>query len=199
MEEELMFRIIFVIAFAIFASIRIYFRSQTIGRESEREETLFDRPTIFLSVVIISFFGIMFLYILLPDWIFWAHLDIHVFIRWLGVVLGFVGIILLFWIHRTLGKQYSAKLEIQKGHELITTGPYKRIRHPMYTVFMTFTIGASLMTANGLMIILSVLLAIPFHWITRKEEKMLTEQFGEDYQKYMDRTGRFLPRVRRKD
>lgn len=199
MDEELMFRILFTVAFSIFAGIRIYFRSQTLGRESEKEKPLFDRPTVFLSGVIIAFFVTMFFYILLPDWIFWAHFNIHVFIRWLGVVLGCVGILMLFWVHSTLGKQYSAKLEIQKEHELITTGPYKSIRHPMYTVFMTFTIGASLMTANGLMIILSVLLAIPFHWISRKEEEMLSEQFGEAYQKYMNRTGRFLPPLRRKD
>lgn len=194
-----MFRIIFVVTYAIFGSVRIYFRSQTFGRESEKEESLMDKPTIFLSAVILAYFASMFVYILLPDWIFWAHLDLHVIIRWLGVVLGALVIGLLFWIHRTLGRQYSAKLEIQKEHALIEAGPYRRVRHPMYTVFISFSLAAAIIASNLLLLVFAILIAIPFHWISRNEERMLTDQFGEEYQNYMKRTGRFLPRIRRKD
>jgi protein-S-isoprenylcysteine O-methyltransferase Ste14 len=158
-----------------------------------------DKPTIFLSAVILAYFASMFVYILLPDWIFWAHLDLHVIIRWVGVVLGALVIGLLFWIHRTLGRQYSAKLEIQKEHALIEAGPYRRVRHPMYTVFISFSLAAAIIASNLLLLVFAILIAIPFHWISRNEERMLTDQFGEEYQNYMKRTGRFLPRIRRKD
>ena len=199
MEEELMFRIIFVVAYSLFAIVRIYYRSQTIGRESEKEESLRDPQTIFLSIVILAYFAAMFIYILVPDWIFWAHLDLHVAIRWLGVVLAAVGIGLLVWIHHTLGRQYAAKLEIQKEHALIEEGPYKKVRHPMYTVFILFSLAVAFISSNLLILIFAVLIAVPFHWITQKEERMLTDQFGEEYQSYMKRTGRFLPPIRRKD
>ncbi|MFX1579765.1 MAG: methyltransferase [Promethearchaeota archaeon] len=199
MEEELMFRIIFVVTFSIFAVVRIYFRSKTIGRESEKEESLLDKPEGFLSVVIIAFFIMIFLYLVFPNLVFWAHLDFPIFIRWSGLILDIISILLLIWIHQTLGKQYSAKLEIQMEHVLIETGPYKKIRHPMYTVFMSFTLGLAILSSNAIMFILAILIAIPFHWITKKEERMLTEQFGEEYKSYMKRTGRFIPSFQRKD
>ena len=199
MEEELMFRIIFVLTYAIFGSIRIYYRKQTLGRESEKEESLRDPQTIFLSIVILAYFATMFIYILLPDWIFWAHLDLHILIRWFGVALGVLSIGLLTWIHQTLGRQYAAKLEIQKEHALIEAGPYKKVRHPMYTVFISFSLAVALISSNLLILIFAILIAIPFHWIAQKEERMLTDQFGEDYLSYIDRTGRFLPPIRRED
>jgi protein-S-isoprenylcysteine O-methyltransferase Ste14 len=199
LEEELMFRIIFVVTFAIFGSVRIYYRSQTLGRESEREESLMDKPTIFLSIVILAYFAAMFIYILFPDWIFWAHIDLHIIIRWTGLALAAVGIGLLTWIHHTLGRQYAAKLEIQKDHALIEAGPYNKVRHPMYTVFILFSLAVALIASNLLILIFAILIAIPFHWISRNEERMLTDQFGEEYQNYMQRTGRFLPPIRRKD
>lgn len=199
MEEELMFRIIFVLTYSIFGSIRIYYRSQTIGRESEKEESLMDKPTIFLSVVILAYFASMFIYILIPNWIFWAHLDLHIVIRWAGLALAALGIGLLAWIHHTLGRQYAAKLEIQKEHALIKAGPYNKVRHPMYTVFILFSLAVALISSNLLMIVFAILIAIPFQWITQKEERMLTDQFGEEYQSYMKRTGRFLPLIRRKE
>ncbi len=198
MEEELMFRIIFVLTYAIFGSIRIYYRKQTLGRESEKEESLRDPQTIFLSIVILAYFTTMFIYILLPDWIFWAHLELHIIIRWFGVALGVLSIGLLTWIHQTLGRQYAAKLEIQKEHALIEAGPYNKVRHPMYTVFISFSLAVAFISSNLLILIFAILIAIPFHWITQKEERMLTDQFGEDYLSYMDRTGRFLPPFRRK-
>ncbi|MFX1606340.1 MAG: isoprenylcysteine carboxylmethyltransferase family protein [Promethearchaeota archaeon] len=199
MEEELMFRIIFVVTYVIFGSVRIFYRSQAIGKEREREESLRDAPTTFLSIVIIVYFAAMFIYILVPTWIFWAHVDLHILLRWFGVILGGANIVFLVWIHHTLGGQYDAKLSIRKEHELIEAGPYKRIRHPMYTVFILFSLAVALISANLLLISFAFLIGIPFHWITQKEERMLTEQFGEKYQEYMKRTGKFLPPIRRKD
>ena len=199
MEEELMFRIVFVLTYSVFASVRIYYRSQNIGRESERQETSVDAPAILLTIAILGFFAIMFLYILLPGWIFWAHIEMHIVIRWLGFILAAISIGFLYWIHRTLGYQYSAKLEIQTEHKLIEAGPYSRVRHPMYTVFISFSIAVAIIASNALMIIFTIMIAIPFHWISRREESMLIEEFGEEYQNYMKRTGRFLPPIRRKD
>jgi protein-S-isoprenylcysteine O-methyltransferase Ste14 len=68
----------------------------------------------------------------------------------------------------------------------------------MYTVFILFSIAVAIIASNALLLIFAILIAVPFHWITRNEERMLTEQFGDDYQNYMKRTGRFLPPFRRK-
>ena len=199
MEEELMFRIIFILTYSVFGAVRVFYRSQNPGRESEKDESLKDAPTVLLSVAILGYFVCMFVYILLPQWIIWAHLNLPIFVRWSGVVLSAIGIGLLIWIHHTLGKQYSPKLAIQKEHKLISSGPYNRVRHPMYTVFILFSIAVALIASNLLLLIFAILIAVPFHWISKKEERLLIDQFGEEYLNYMKRTGRFLPPIRRKD
>ena len=199
MEEELMFRIIFILTYSIFGAVRVFYRSQNLGRESEKDESLKDAPTIVLSVAILGYFVCIFFYILLPQWIIWAHLNLHILVRWSGVVLSAIGIGLLIWIHHTLGKQYSPKLAIQKEHKLISSGPYNRVRHPMYTVFILFSIAVALIASNLLMLIFAILIAVPFHWISKKEERLLIDQFGEEYLNYMKQTGRFFPPIRRKD
>ena len=199
MEEELMFRIIFILTYSVFGAVRVFYRSQNLGRESEKDESLKDAPTIVLSVAILGYFVCIFFYILLPQWIIWAHLNLHILVRWSGVVLSAIGIGLLIWIHHTLGKQYSPKLAIQKEHKLISSGPYNRVRHPMYTVFILFSIAVALIASNLLMLIFAIFIAIPFHWISQKEERLLIDQFGEKYMNYMKQTGRFFPPIRRKD
>ena len=199
MEEELAFRIIFILTYSVFGAVRVFYRSQNPGRESEKDESLKDAPTIVLSVAILGYFVCMFFYILLPQWIIWAHLNLHILVRWSGVVLSAIGIGLLIWIHHTLGKQYSPKLAIQKEHKLISSGPYNRVRHPMYTVFILFSIAVALIASNLLLLIFAILIAVPFHWISKKEERLLIDQFGEEYLNYMKQTGRFFPPIRRKD
>lgn len=199
MEEELMFRLLFVGLYGVFAIIRIYFRSQTRGRESKEEKTMLDKPTIFLSVGILGFIAATIIYLLVPDWIFWAHFDYPVEIRWVGLVLGSIGIALLGVTHLTLGRQYSAKLEIQQEHQLIQTGIYSRVRHPMYTVFISFSLAVGLVSSNWFLIISSILIGLGLYWISLFEEKMLIEEFGNDYVEYQNRTGRFFPQIRGKD
>lgn len=199
MEEELLFRIMFIGLYGVFAAIRIYFRSQTRGRESKDEKTMMDKPTIFLSLVILGFLAATIVYFLVPEWILWTHFDYPVEIRWAGVGLGIVSIVLLIGTHLTLGKQYSAKLEIQQEHKLIQTGLYSKVRHPMYTVFISFSLAVALVSSNWLIIIFAILIPVGLYWITHSEERMLTEEFGDEYTEYKKRTGRFLPQVRRKD
>ncbi|MFW9800575.1 MAG: methyltransferase [Candidatus Thorarchaeota archaeon] len=194
MDDELMFKIIFIAVYAVFAGVRVYYRSQTLGRTSEKEYSLRTKATVALSVAILGYFASVGLYIVAPQWIQMFHLPLPLWIRWLGVGLAVVGTVLVVWIHRTLGRQYSAKWEIQEQHELITVGPYSRVRHPMYTTFILFSSSVSLITANLLLILFAISVAIPFYWIARKEEEILIDQFGNEYIQYMKHTGRFLPR-----
>jgi protein-S-isoprenylcysteine O-methyltransferase Ste14 len=196
MEEGLLFRLLFICLYSVFAGIRIYFRTRNIGRESKDEESSLNRAGIFLSIAILFFFAFTFLYLLVPDWILFAHFDYPVEVRWIGVVSGIATIVLLYWTHTTLGKQYSAKLEIQQEHELIQTGVYATVRHPMYTVFISFSLAVAIVSSNWLMIISAMLIGVGLYWITLTEEQMLTREFGEEYSAYQSRTGRFLPRFR---
>ncbi|UCG00917.1 MAG: isoprenylcysteine carboxylmethyltransferase family protein [Candidatus Heimdallarchaeota archaeon] len=195
MDEELVFRILFISIYAVFAGVRIYYRSQNIGRTSEKEYTQKTKAITVLIVAILGYFLTVGLWIVFPPIVLIFQIPLPSVIRWFGGGIALIATALTVWIHRILGKQYSAKLEIQKGHELITVGPYSKIRHPMYSSLNLFSLSVSLISANLLLILFAISVAIPFHWITRAEEELLIEQFGEEYLEYMQTTGRFFPRL----
>ena len=149
------------------------------------------------------FVGVVGLCMMLPALIFiFSHtLDFASFtlsdhIRLSGCILMMLNILFFFWIHYTLGRNWSPILEIFKDQSLITTGPYKFIRHPMYTSIFIHVFALLPVTANwavGLVAILSFSIIYPFR--VKSEEQMMIEQFGDRYKEYMKQTGRLLPRL----
>ena len=130
---------------------------------------------------------------------FWMQLILPSFVRWLGILVDVIVILTMVWVGIHLGKQVSGTLEIKKGHELVTSGPYKYIRHPMYLVYLVFNLGLLIVCLNLIaivIIIIGILVLIPR---MRSEEQMMIEQFGEPYREYMKRTGRLFPKIKREE
>jgi protein-S-isoprenylcysteine O-methyltransferase Ste14 len=119
----------------------------------------------------------------LPDWL-----------RWAGVAVGCVTLCLLYWTLRTLGKNLTDTVVTRQQHTLVTTGPYRWVRHPFYVCAALFTLAVFLVSANAFFLITGGLLLLLLAVRSRVEEANLLNRFGDDYRKYMDRTGRFLPR-----
>ena len=117
-------------------------------------------------------------------------------VRWIGIT-GFGFGLILFWrVHRTLGKNWSPILEIRRNHELITDGPYKYVRHPMYTQIWIWVICQWLILSNWIVGIVGVLAWTTLYAIRiPEEEKMMVEEFGQKYEDYMKRTRRIVPGV----
>jgi len=199
MADEAFYRIVFIALYALFFSVRGYYRFVKPKRDKPevvQERKQFEKAEIAMSVVILGYFGSIILYLLNLPWFAWTQIPAYPeFLRWFGVLLTLSSVPLLWWIHRTLDRQYSACLEIKESHALITEGPYSRVRHPMYTVLSMFSIGVSLVTANFLTIGFGLLVILLFPFVARKEEQMLIDTFGEEYVEYIKRTGRFFPRI----
>jgi protein-S-isoprenylcysteine O-methyltransferase Ste14 len=193
MNEELLFRYLFVAIYAAFFIVRIHYRLQSIRREPEQRYQA--EATKILYIAIPGYFISIVLYMLAVPWASWSQIGMPSWLRWLGVIGAISSVPLLAWTHRTLGWQYSAELAIQKKHALVTTGPYARTRHPMYLTFIMFSFSTAMTTSNLLVLLFAALVIVPFPWIARKEEEMLLETFGEEYREYMRRTGRFFPRI----
>jgi len=200
--EELVFILVFLLMYAVFGFARIYYRRK--AAKAKREQS--DQPPktkpirswahTTISISILGMLIAYLLYLFVTPWFPWFPLPLPSFLRWFGVIPCAVAIPLLIWTHRTLGRCYSPELEIQDQHQLINTGPYACIRHPMYTVFILFILGTVLLTANLFITIFGLLVCLLLYPISKQEEQMLLTEFGDQYRDYMNRTGRFLPRIR---
>ena len=154
--------------------------------------------TVLLIIHIAYSFVAATIYLLFSPWISWSQLPFPDWSRWFGVGLGVGSLPFLIWVHRTLGKHWSRSLELQQDHELVTRGPYRWIRHPMYTIHTVHSIALVVVSANLFILIFFPFTILLFFTRIPKEEAMLLEQFGEKYRAYMKRTGRLLPRFQRR-
>jgi len=97
--------------------------------------------------------------------------------------------------HRDLGENWSMILAIKKGHSLVKTGIYKKIRHPMCTHFWIWVIAQGIVLANGLVLAFGIAAWGLLYFIrVLKEEEMLIAEFGDGYREYMENTGRVIPK-----
>jgi protein-S-isoprenylcysteine O-methyltransferase len=111
-----------------------------------------------------------------------------------GVALSVLGVALALWSIVTLGRHYDLVLEVHADHQLVRSGPFKWVRHPVYTGLAAHFIGACLATGNVLLIAGTLLVTLPaFYARARAEEKLLRERFGADYDRYADEVPMLLP------
>lgn len=129
------------------------------------------------------------------DWLDFANYSLPAWAGWLGVVL-IAGAVLVFWrAHADLGLNWSPTLEIRERHELVTRGIYSQIRHPMYASQWLWVLAQPLLLQNWIAGFLNLLVFIPFYLLrVRAEERLMLEQFGDQYRSYMQRVGAVLPK-----
>jgi protein-S-isoprenylcysteine O-methyltransferase Ste14 len=113
-----------------------------------------------------------------------------------GLILTALGIGLAAWARYTLGRNWSAAVALKQSHELVSTGPYARIRHPIYSGVLLGLVGTALAIGEWRALLAVVVLAASWLVKARKEEALLAEEFGEAFAVHRSRTGMFLPRLR---
>jgi protein-S-isoprenylcysteine O-methyltransferase Ste14 len=136
-------------------------------------------------------------YLVNPRWMRWSSLDLPAPLRWSGAGLGAVSLALTLWIFRTIGKNITSTVETREEHELVTGGPYRWVRHPLYTVGTSFFVSLGIVAANWFMGLASLSVLVMLLIRLPKEEEKLIERFGDEYRAYIERTGRLLPRIKR--
>ncbi len=111
--------------------------------------------------------------------------------------LVFLASLWLFWrTHRDLGRQWSVTLEIKDAHQLVTSGVYRQVRHPMYSAFFLWALAQALLLPNLLAGFSGLVgFGILFAFRVGREEAMMREAFGPQYDAYMARTKRILPGI----
>ena len=197
MQTEILFRILLPVLVIGFALHRGYY----VKTHSKPEDTTLKKREEGMASKIAGLLGMvgflsMLIYVIQPDWLSFAHLPLPLWVRWAGVGIAVTGFSLLQWAQVTLGRSWSDTPRMMKEQALITSGPYRSIRHPIYTSFLLI-LGATLFISSNWLIglcwlgmtVLEVLSRIQF------EESLMIEYFGDGYREYMKRTGRLLPKL----
>ena len=135
-----------------------------------------------------------FIYLINPAWMAWSKIGLPESIRWLGVGLGALCTLGIYWLFSSIGSGITATSATRQQHTLVTSGPYRWVRHPLYTFGSSMFIAFGMMADNWFIALLGVLAFIAMAIRTPKEEANLVEKFGDEYRAYMKRTGRFLPK-----
>ncbi len=114
---------------------------------------------------------------------------------WAGASLTLAGLFFAVWARRHLGTNWSRSVTLKKGHELITSGPYRMVRHPIYTGLLAGFLGMAVAIGQvrGVLAFLLVLAALWMKW--RLEEQWMREEFGQTYADYARRVPAVAPRL----
>jgi len=137
------------------------------------------------------------LYVVKPALLAWARVGLPRPLRWAGAGVAFACLPLLHWVFGSLGTNVTRTVRTREEHTLVTHGPYRFVRHPLYTLAAVAFGALSVASGSWLIAALAFIAFALLRVRTRKEEAALTERFGGEYRAYARRTGRFLPTLGR--
>ena len=190
----MIWRVLFLGVLVAFVAIRARWRR--VWAHIPREGVASTRERLLTSGILFSQLIPAVIWISSEEALAFADVPLPEPLRGAGLLLCGASLVLLWRVHAALGAEFSPRLELREEHTLIERGPYRTVRHPMYTSGFLLIFGYGLLTANGVVLglplaalLLLVVLRIP------DEEAMLTERFGDAYRAYCARTGRFFPKL----
>ncbi len=147
--NQLGFRVILSTLYMLVMLVRLFYMrrgsesDQRISRTREERLTL---PLLKSFSVLGTIAGVV--YVFAPQRTRWAMLPLPTWSRWVGVGPGIVSLPLFAWTHHALGRNWALALVTKEGHALVTNGPYRWVRHPMYTAIFLQSIASFLLSAN---------------------------------------------------
>jgi protein-S-isoprenylcysteine O-methyltransferase Ste14 len=179
-------------------TISVYFRRKADREAGGRVSIKDESKPIFLALrlggLLLWFSPLV--YAIVPAWLTWSKMGLPDWLRWIGVGIGFASLGLIYWMFKSIGSGITPTVATRKEHRLSTSGPYRWIRHPLYTFGTLAFLSLGLIADSWFMILLSILGFTLLSLRTPSEEAHLVEKFGDEYREYMNRTGRYLPRLK---
>jgi protein-S-isoprenylcysteine O-methyltransferase Ste14 len=154
-------------------------------------------PVLILRMVLaLPLAASLLLNIFLPEVLFWAKISLPLWLQIVGATIALCCVLFLWWVFRAIGDNISETILIKDSHELVTTGPYRWVQHPLYSGALLLIFSFSLVFEDWFILLYSVagLLVFRFLVIPAEEEELLTA-FGEEYKQYQGRTGKMFPKL----
>jgi protein-S-isoprenylcysteine O-methyltransferase Ste14 len=138
---------------------------------------------------------ILLIELIFPRFISFANWSFSMVLITVGYIVAYLGLMFYLWCQVSMGKDWSEEPTVWEDQNLVTRGPFKFIRHPMYLSFILIGIGVALATHNWLIVVFGLL-----HYslvISRApyEEELMRKKFGQQYEEYIRKTGMFLPKI----
>jgi protein-S-isoprenylcysteine O-methyltransferase Ste14 len=197
MDYDQPFRIALIIGALIVFPIMAYHRLRSQATREKLDRRQEGRFIVFTlrPLGVAAMLGLL-AFMMNPVWMAWSSVRLPVWLRWAGVGVGVVAGGLLIWTVRTLGPNLTDTVVTRKEHTLVTTGPYRWVRHPFYDAAGLAILANSLVAANWFLFLTGGLAFILMIVRTGIEERHLLARFGDSYRAYAEQTGRFLLRVR---
>jgi len=201
MGTDFWLRVVALVLGIVYMGVRFYYRSK--AKKADERGTIgsggISESKLRLGLMAVGGLGLNLLtvlWLIRPAWVAWSHLPLPIWLRWLGMVLGWAGVVLTFFVHRQLGNSFVPTLETKDEHALVTDGVYRWVRHPLYSTYFVHILASFLFVSNWLVGLCGLLYALVVIERVGHEEEMMVEQFGDAYRAYMARTGKFFPRVK---
>jgi protein-S-isoprenylcysteine O-methyltransferase Ste14 len=195
MANDQLFHWFFVANFVGMLSLSGYFRfrarqsREVIPRAREGKLALLTH-LLFATPLYLPMFG----YMLKPEWMAWSVLSLPTGLRWLGAAVGLATLPLLYWVFSSIGSNISETTLTKEKHILVSHGPYRWVRHPLYTAATIGLVSMSVLAANWFMMAMACVAFVGIAvLVIPREEAELIRKFGTEYQEYMECTGRFAP------
>lgn len=166
-------------------------RKNTVKLKTEVIFALYLKDYLVMPIIIILLFYYTFLAtnyeILKLNFPFW--------IKSIGLLISLASLALKFWAYKTLGKNWSEKIAIYETHQLVTTGPYRIIRHPVYSAYLLVFLGGFLVNGNIIIILLGIIYFLINIFRCNQEEKELYFTFQESFLEYKKQVSKFFPKI----
>jgi len=194
---ELSFRLTLLTLLLLFVVHRGYYtRKYRSTNDAQIDKNVPERNSRVANLIAVIALLSTALYLLRPTWIAWASLPFPLWLRWSGIVVALAGFGLLQWAHVALGRHWSDRPRLVQGQLLVSDGPYRWIRHPIYAAFLLILATPLFLSANW---------CIGVAWIAMTglevrdrshiENGLLSAAFGEAYHAYREKTPALLPHL----
>jgi len=193
--NENIFRILAAVILFSGMSISIYYRRKADQDSGEKISRKVDGTPMMTAIRVggLILWLSPFVYLANPAWMNWSKLGLPVAVRTVGVGIGILCVLGIYWLFSSIGTGITPTSATRKEHKLVINGIYRYIRHPLYTVGSSLFISFGMMADNWFIAALGILTFILMAIRTPKEEANLIAKFGDEYREYMKTTGRFLP------
>jgi protein-S-isoprenylcysteine O-methyltransferase Ste14 len=115
-------------------------------------------------------------------------------VRVVGLAVGLAGAVLLVWASVLLGRFMVHEAAVRQDHALVECGPYRFVRHPVYAGYLALLFGSGVASLNVCVLLIWPVSLLGILIQAASEEHVLEQRFGQDYERYVRRTGRLVPR-----